>query len=95
MIRVVALPLMALAAVGCHSGERPEPVPGVQCNANGLEKLIGQPRSAAAEVEAKRISGANVVRWLTPDMMVTMEFKPDRLNLHLNAEGKIASTRCG
>lgn len=98
MIRL-ALPLIALVAVGCSEGARPETparaVPGVECNSNGLDSLIGKTRSAETTAEAKRLSGAELVRYLTPGMMVTMEFRPDRLNLHLGTDGKIGSARCG
>ncbi|WP_066795414.1 I78 family peptidase inhibitor [Sphingomonas soli] len=98
MIRL-ALPLIALAATGCKSDARPETpppaVPGVECNSNGLESLIGRAQSRETTAEAKRLSGAKLVRYLTPGMMVTMEFRPDRLNLHLGTDGKIGSARCG
>ena len=98
MIRL--LPLIALAACTQTPAPTPAPAtpptaPGVECNANRLESLIGQPRSDALTDEAKRLSGANVVRYLTPDMMVTMEFRADRLNLHLGTDGKVGSARCG
>jgi hypothetical protein len=97
MIRF-ALPLIALSAAACTQA-RPDgaaaPAPGVECNSNGLESLIGQPRSEALAAEAKRLSGANIVRFLTPDMMVTMEFRADRLNLNLGTDGKVGSARCG
>ena len=67
----------------------------MECNANNLQALIGQTRSEALTAEAKRLSGANAVRYLTPDMIVTMEFRSDRLNLHLGTDGKIGSARCG
>ena len=97
MIRF-ALPLIALSAAACTAETaKPEPVPapGVECNSNGLESLIGQPRSEKLAAEAKRLSGANIVRFLTPDMAVTMEFRADRLNLHLGTDGKVGSARCG
>jgi hypothetical protein len=96
MIRF-AVPIAALlATAACAPKERPTPVaPGVECNASKLGGLIGKTRSAEVEAEAKKLSGANMVRWLTPDMAVTMEFRADRLNLHLGTDGKIGSARCG
>lgn len=101
MIRF-ALPLAALSLSACWGdpgGIEPAPAPpvapGVECNSNGLESLIGKTQSAETTAEAKRLSGANVVRYLTPGMMVTMEFRSDRLNLHLGTNGKIGSARCG
>lgn len=95
MIRL-ALPVIALAVAGCTYGERPEAgVPGVECSANGLEKLIGQKRGERVAARAKRLSGANAVRWLEPGAVVTMEFRADRLNLNLDKNGRITSARCG
>ncbi|MBL7599321.1 hypothetical protein INQ10_25170, partial [Escherichia coli] len=55
----------------------------------------GKPRGQEAEAEALRLSGAKIVRWLEPDAVATMDFRPDRLNLHLGADGKINSAHCG
>ena len=40
-------------------------------------------------------SGAKVVRVLRPGMMVTMEYRGDRLNLRIDGQGKILSVTCG
>ncbi|NYT40081.1 hypothetical protein HZY97_04890 [Sphingomonas sp. R-74633] len=95
MIRL-ALPAAALALLGaCAPKTPPELIPGVECNASKLDGLTGKMRSPEVEAEAKRLSGANVVRWLEPNAIVTMEFRADRLNLHLGTDGKIGSARCG
>ncbi len=96
MIRL-ALPIAALALAGaCAPQERPAPnPPGVECDAGKVDGLIGRTRTAEVEAEAKRLSGANLVRWLEPNAIVTMEFRADRLNLHLGTDGKIGSARCG
>ena len=95
MIRI-AIACAALAgATGCTGTTPPEPVPGVECNSTNLGSLIGKPQSADIVEEAKRLSGAKTVRFLTPDMMVTQEFRADRLNLHLGTDGNIGSARCG
>lgn len=96
MIRIV-LPLAATAALaGCTYDTRPEPpAPGIECNANRLHNVIGKKRSAKVEAHAKRQSGANVVRWLEPGAIVTLEFRSDRLNLDLNRNGRITGARCG
>ncbi len=100
MIRF-ALPIAALSLSACWADTPPKPAPapapapGVECNSNGLAHLIGKPRSAEIGAEAKRISGANVLRWITPGMMVTMEFRSDRLNLQLGTDGRILAARCG
>ncbi|MFS2111246.1 I78 family peptidase inhibitor [Sphingomonas sp. Sphisp140] len=95
MIRVV-LPAFALMLTGaCAAKTPPQAIPGVECNATKLGGLVGKARSPEVAEEAKRLSGANIVRWLEPGMMVTQEFRADRLNLHLGTDGRIGSARCG
>lgn len=99
MIRL-ALPIAALGAVACtqttaSDGPATTPVPGVECNANAVGSLIGKTESEAVAKEAMRLSGAELVRWLRPDMAVTMEFRAERINLHLGIDGKIGSATCG
>lgn len=94
MMRVLPIALLALA--GCAPKAAPVvAAPGVECMAEPVQALVGRARSDAVTVEAKRLSGAKVVRWLTPDMIVTMEFRADRLNLVLGMDGRIGSARCG
>ena len=67
----------------------------VVCNATKAKKLIGQKRSAGAEALALRLSGAGSVRWIPIGTMVTMDYRPDRLNLRLDRKGRILSMSCG
>lgn len=95
MIRVV-LPVFALMMTGACAARTPPPaIPGVECNGTRLGGLIGKTRGPEIEAEAKRLSGANSVRWIEPGMMITEDFRADRLNLHLGTDGKIGSARCG
>jgi hypothetical protein len=97
MILRLALPAAAaLTLLGaCTPKTPPEAIPGVECNAEKLSGLIGKAQSRETEAEALRLSGAKSVRWLGPNSAATMDFRPDRLNLNTDAEGKIASARCG
>ncbi|UZK66914.1 I78 family peptidase inhibitor [Sphingomonas sp. M1-B02] len=96
MIRFT-LPLIALAAAGCTYGDRPQvPVPVTgKCANEGLGALIGKTRSEQVASEALRLSGATTLRWISPGMMVTKDYREERLNLNLDDNGKIASTSCG
>lgn len=96
MIRL-ALPLIALGVAACHE-ERPEPVPAPPagaCTSEGLDSLIGKTQSAEIAAEAKRLSGARTLRWIAPGMAVTMDYRTDRLNLDVDASGKITRAHCG
>ena len=60
------------------------------CGAENLQSLIGQPK---AVLEAMRFS--QPFRVITPGMAVTMDFAPNRLNIHVSDAGIITAIRCG
>jgi hypothetical protein len=68
---------------------------GHVCNAAKAKKLVGRKRSPGAEAEALRVTGAASVRWIPMGAMVTMDYRPDRLNLRLDRKGRILSASCG
>lgn len=97
MIRF-ALPLIALAAGACVANPQPgagPAAPGVECNANGLQGLIGKTRSETLTAEAMRLSGASIVRYISPGMAVTMDFRVERLSIDLDANDKVTGAHCG
>ena len=68
---------------------------GGACDAAPARKLIGRARSQAAGAEAKRLSHAAILRWIPEGGIVTMDYREDRLNLHLDARKKIVRINCG
>jgi hypothetical protein len=97
MIRVI-IPLALLATSACNYDEKPEgppPPPPGKCVADGLGDFTGKTRSDAVEKKALRMSGSKAIRWISPGMAVTMDFREDRLNFDLDAQGKIVRAFCG
>ncbi|UYY58996.1 I78 family peptidase inhibitor [Sphingomonas sp. S2-65] len=97
MIRTL-LPLAVLASAGCTQQRSVAELPAAPagaCTSDGLASLLGKQRGDAAAADAMRLSGARTLRWIEPGMAVTMDYREDRLNLHLSADGKIESARCG
>lgn len=72
-----------------------QPADGGSCDAAKAQSFVGEPESAEIAEQARQKSGARTVRWLRPGQIVTMEYRDDRLNLELDAEGKIIAIRCG
>lgn len=97
MIRRIALFALAAAAAGCAPRPKPaEPLPpGGECDAERVLFLKGKPRATVDPGEALRHSGARTIRWITPGSAVTMDFRTDRLNLHVNKAGIVTDARCG
>jgi len=46
-------------------------------------------------IEVERRSGARRVRWIQPGDAVTMDYIPERLNVHLDERGIIQRFACG
>jgi peptidase inhibitor I78 family protein len=68
---------------------------GHDCDAAKAKSLVGRKRSPKVEAEALRLTGAGSVRWIPMGAMVTMDYRPDRLNLHLDRKGRIVRVNCG
>jgi hypothetical protein len=64
--------------------------PADACNMAQYMALVGKPATDPG-VPAASAS----VRHIRPDTQVTMDFRPDRLNIDISAEGVITAVRCG
>jgi uncharacterized membrane protein len=80
-------------AAPAPSAAAPEPV--YQCNADGARFAVGQPLSPQLEAAARVRAGAGAVRALKPGEAVTMELNGGRLNLDVDARGRVTDVRCG
>ncbi len=89
-----------LLTLGCASVPPEGDVPvagetGYTCDAQSLADMIGRPATQELGAEALRRSGARTLRWIRPGDMVTMDLRPDRLNIHLDGEGRVERFACG
>jgi hypothetical protein len=82
-------------AVPAAEGAPVAAVPGAGCDAAAARAVVGRQRSQAVGAEARRLSGAASLRWIEPDSMVTMDYRADRLNIEVDAKGKVTAVRCG
>jgi hypothetical protein len=69
--------------------------PGHSCTADGTEQFIGQTRSDAVGAQIKQVSHAAVLRWAPPGVMLTMDYRADRVTVWLDASNKITQIKCG
>ncbi len=87
------LPILMLGA--CATVPTPVADNGGTCANNALGTYVGHRRSATLATELRQASGARTVRWVKQGMMVTMEFRADRLTVHLDAAQRVESLACG
>jgi chorismate-pyruvate lyase len=77
-----AVPVTALAQVQALPDE---------CGATGLQGLIGQ----SGEIARLLDFADQPVRVLPPNSIVTLDLRPDRLNIHLDEADVIIRIECG
>lgn len=69
--------------------------PGGVCNAQGLASFAGQSATASVTEAVRVRSGARMARIVRPGQMITKEFIAERVNLEVDAAGRIVAVRCG
>jgi peptidase inhibitor I78 family protein len=69
--------------------------PGHKCQIDGSDGFIGRAGTAQTGAAIKRASHAAVLRWAPPGVMLTMDYREDRVTVHLDAAKKVTEIRCG
>lgn len=91
----------ALAIAGCSSTANPPDTsmpPPVDCGAQALGSKTGQ-SVVGSTAQDVRVGGEAIavpgdIRVITPGMAVTQDFRPDRLNLEVDASGNLVRAYC-
>lgn len=93
--------LAGCSSIGPGAGSAPAPIGastapvGGECNAQGAQVVVGKNATAKVVEDARVRSGARLARVLRPGQIITKEFDGQRLNLEVDASGKIVAVRCG
>ena len=69
--------------------------PGHTCVEGAAEGYIGHARSDATGKAIKNATKAAVLRWAPPNVMLTMDYRADRVTVWLDPADKITKIRCG
>jgi hypothetical protein len=69
--------------------------PGHKCVETGTERFIGQQATTKSGGAIKHISHAAVLRWAPPRVMLTMDYREDRVTVWFDDGKKITKIRCG
>ena len=88
----------AILVAACSTVPAQPPVVGgggAACRNDGLDRFVGQPASSEVGAQMLAASGARVVRWVAMGMLITMEYRADRLTVRLDANNRILSATCG
>ena len=68
--------------------------PGDECGASKVAQFVSQEATPAVRARLTAEVGHNRIRWVGPDTVVTMDFRPDRLNVALDANDVITGGKC-
>ncbi len=95
-----AICLSALLVAACATTQvdaiSAEPVePAETCRRDSLPSFVGQPANEALGARMLRQSGARKLRWVAKGMMVTMDYRGDRLTVYLDAANRVERANCG
>ena len=101
MRKVVAIAPLLIAA--CSTAPAAPPAdpplhgetPGHTCTTDGIAQFIRQTRSDAIGDQIKKVSHAAVLRWAPPGVMLTMDYRADRVTVWLDSANKITQIKCG
>ena len=66
-----------------------------RCDAEAAQRFVGLKADEATVKAAVAASGAKAARVIEPDMMVTMDYRGDRVNIRVDDAGKIIAIDCG
>lgn len=100
MIRTLPLALalgasLAACAPTATRPAAPPAAPPAGCMAAPLGGLIGSEGTVALATTAMAQSGSRTMRWAGPGTALTMDYRPDRLTIVLDEQGRVARFDCG
>ncbi|TCQ00730.1 peptidase inhibitor I78 family protein [Sphingomonas sp. PP-F2F-A104-K0414] len=95
IVLVAALAATAACTPVEMRGQTPAAAPvATACNAASLGDLVGKRASDARADVMQTRSGSRTLRWIAPNTAVTMDFRADRLNVYVDAKGRIERFTC-
>lgn len=98
-MRIVLISAALSASAACTPvemrGDTPATAPVESaCNAASLGDLVGKRASDARADVMQTRSGARTLRWIAPNTATTKDFRIDRLNVYVDAKGRIERFTC-
>jgi Peptidase inhibitor I78 family len=91
---ILTAPLILLAACTREAPTDTPASPEMSCGAGKLGDYVGKEANAEVQSTLSALSGGKI-RVAGPRDAITMDYRPDRLNVELDERGKIKRLRCG
>lgn len=104
-LQMLALAAAAVVLTACSSSpfgpaktkapDSPQPRAEQRCDQARAQWAVGKTNTEHNINEARQRAGAYMARVLRPGQVTTREFNAERLNLEVDATGRILAARCG
>ncbi len=95
-MKIAALfPAMLLTACATTPIDPVVSEPAGTCRGDALASFVGQPYNAALGARMLKASNASKLRAVAKGMMVTMDFRDDRLTVYLDSANRVERANCG
>ncbi|WP_088184166.1 I78 family peptidase inhibitor [Sphingobium sp. Z007] len=99
-MRAIVATLMVMSLAACARADGPGPATSPTaaegpCKNDGLDRFVGQKASADVGAALLKASSAKTLRWGSPGMAMTMDYRADRLTVSYDTAMAITSARCG
>ncbi len=91
----VSLAACATTPASPDDGEPPARAPEGECDASGVQGMVGEVASQELGAMLLERTGARVLRWVPPNTAVTMDYRLDRLTVSYDAGMVIERISCG
>ena len=95
MPRLTLAGFLLLAACAAPESNVHGGTPGQQCRPGSADRFVGQAGTSETGAAILRASNAAVLRWAPPGIMLTMDYREDRVTVWLDATGRITQIKCG
>ena len=95
-IGLLTVSLFPLAAcMVTPSGQPGAGEPSQTCHNEALAQFIGQPATRELGARMLAATGTRTIRWVAHGMMVTMDFRADRITVFLDPSNRVERASCG
>jgi hypothetical protein len=69
--------------------------PGHKCQSAGTGQFVGRAATSELAAAVMRETRAAVLRWAPPGVMLTMDFREDRVTVRIGPDRKVTAINCG
>lgn len=82
---------------GCAAAQPPihGETPGYKCESSASGQFLGQPATSELGAAIMRETHAATLRWAPPGVMLTMDYREDRVTVRLGPDHRVAAINCG